>query len=89
MPPFVRRKPLAQRVLDYLNPQDFWLWLSEEIETRDWDQKNLANYISACLHFVFMVARANTRTSSKGYDDVFGEPRGGPGWFSWLVRLSL
>jgi hypothetical protein len=88
MPPkqrLVRRKPWDQRVKDYLNPQDFLLWLSEEIETREWDTKGLANWVGGSLNFVFLIARANSGAQNNGVDDVFGD-NGGAGWFSWFVR---
>lgn len=69
---------------DYLNPQDFLLWLSEEFETREWDIKGFANSVGAALNFVFLVARANSTSNSSINDDVFGDS-GGPGWFSWFV----
>lgn len=90
MPKFVRRQPLIERVKAYLNPYDFLLWLSEEIESNGWDQleKEWAIPIAFVLNLVFLIARANVTTTSRGYDDVFAEVKG-PGWIAWLVsRLS-
>lgn len=88
MPRLVRRQPLAERIKSYLNPLDFLLWLWEEIDANDWDQfeKNWATTLGVILNLVFMVARANTRTSgSQAFDDVFGEEVG-ISYLSWLVR---
>lgn len=87
MPRLIRRKPWGERMKDYLNPQDFLLWLSEEFETREWDIKGFANSVGAALNFVFLVARANSTSNSSINDDVFGDS-GGPGWFSWFVWAS-
>lgn len=84
MPRLVRRRPLLERVKAYLNPFDFLLWLSEEIETRDWDDQRFANPLGAALNFIFMLARANSGPNRSSGDDVFGDS-GGSGWFSWFV----
>jgi len=86
MPKLVRRQPLTGRIKSYLNPYDFLLWLSEELESSGWDQleKEWAAPAGICFNLVFLVARANTKTTSTSYDDVFGEV-GGVGWKSWLV----
>ncbi len=39
----VRRRPLSERIQALLNPMDFYLWLSEEIQTFDWDSKHSAS----------------------------------------------
>ena len=75
-----------ERIKDYLNPGDFLLWLSEEIETRDWDSKQLATPLALGLHLVFLVARANIGSSGRSRgDDVFGDNYSGIGWFSYIV----
>lgn len=86
MPRLVRRKPLADRIKDYLNPGDFLLWLSEEVETRDWDSKHVATPVAIGLHFIILIARANSGDSgrSKG-DDVFGDDYSRTGWMSFIV----
>ena len=91
MPRLVRRAPLVERIKAYLNPLDFLLWLSEEIDSNDWDefQRSYSTPIGLGLNLVFLIARANTgkTTSSSGLDDVFGgEDQGGTGWLSWFVR---
>ncbi|KAL4987239.1 hypothetical protein BDW68DRAFT_112602 [Aspergillus falconensis] len=87
----VRRQPLAERIKSYLNPLDFLLWLSEEIDANDWDQfeKNWATTLGIILNLVFMIARANSRTSgSQAFDDVFGEEVG-VSYLSWLASFIV
>ncbi|KAL4875316.1 hypothetical protein BJY04DRAFT_232769 [Aspergillus karnatakaensis] len=91
MPRLVRRQPLAERIKSYLNPLDFLLWLSEEIDTSDWDQfeKNWATTLGVSLNLVFMIARANSRQNgSQAVDDVFGEAAG-VSWLSWLASFIV
>jgi len=86
MPKYVRRAPLFERLKAYLNPYDFLLWLSEEIESNGWDQleKEWATPIGIALNLIFLIARANSKSTSRSYDDVFGDvPR--IAWTSWLV----
>lgn len=89
MPKLVRRRPILQRIKDYLNPVDFLLWLSEEIDSNGWDQleKEWAIPIGVGLNLVFLVARANTGVRSRSYDDVFGDDSAGSGWLSWFVSI--
>lgn len=90
MPRLVRRRPLSERLKAYFNPLDFWLWLSEEFETSDWES-NQATPLALGLHFVLLIARANSGGSSKRNraDDVFGDGPTGTGWFSHLVSIAL
>ncbi len=87
MPRLIRRRPLAERLQAYLNPLDFLLWLSEEIETRDWDNQSFANPIGIALNLIFLLARANSGAGRSNSDDVFGDS-GGPGWLGWFVRAQ-
>ena len=89
MPKFVRKQRLSERIAAYLNPYDFLLWLSEELESNGWDQieKEWALPIGAGLNLIFLIARANTQTRSSSYDDVFGEPMGS-NWGAWLVSQN-
>lgn len=86
MPRLIRRRPLIERIKAYLNPLDFLLWLSEEIETRDWDSKSLGNPVGLTLNLVFLICRANSGSAISGDDDVFGDPRSKAGWLAWFVR---
>ncbi|KAI9371495.1 hypothetical protein BJX61DRAFT_22905 [Aspergillus egyptiacus] len=91
MPRLVRRQPLAERIRSYLNPFDFLLWLSEEIDSNDWDQfeKNWAVPLGVTLNIVFMIARANSRPSgSQAVDDVFGEDEG-ISYLGWLASFIV
>ena len=85
MPRLVRRKPTIQRLKDYLNPGDWWLYLAEEFETADWD-KQYASPLALGLHIVLLIARANTGSSlGSGQDDVFGDDYSKTGWLSSIV----
>ncbi|KAG7122694.1 hypothetical protein HYQ44_003592 [Verticillium longisporum] len=68
----VRRKPWAERVKAMLNPMDFLLWVSEELETRDWDSKALGTKLGLAFNFIFLIARANC-AASEAHDDVFSD----------------
>lgn len=91
MPAVVRRQPLFERIQAYLNPLDFLLWLSEELDTNGWEQleKEWAIPIGVGLNVVFIIARANANLGARGSDDVFGEPAAGNGWLGWLVSCVL
>lgn len=85
MPRLVRRKPFIERVKDFVNPADFLLWLSEEIETRDWDTTKFATPVALALHVTLLIARANSGNSRGGGNDVFGDEYSGSGWLSYIV----
>ncbi|EPE26084.1 hypothetical protein GLAREA_01996 [Glarea lozoyensis ATCC 20868] len=86
----IRRKPLGDRIKDWLHPGDFLLWLSEEIETRDWDSKHVASPVALGLHVALLIARANSGSSgNKGSDDVFGDDNSGSGWLSYISTFVL
>ena len=85
MPRLVRRKPLLDRIKDYLNPGDFLLWLSEEFETGDWDSKQFGTPLALGLHVALLIARANVGSGSSSGDDVFGDVVSGSGWLSYIV----
>lgn len=87
----VRRAPLLDRVAAYLNPLDFLLWLSEELNSNDWDdfEKTWSIPAGIAMNLAFIIARSNSRVSaSTTGDDVFGDfhVRRGSGWLPWLVR---
>ncbi|KAK6596691.1 hypothetical protein H4I96_09343 [Botrytis cinerea] len=90
MPRLVRRRPLRERITDWFNIQDWLLWISEEIETRDWDSKAYANPLGFGLHFILLIARANSGDEGHGNgDDVFGDVPSGSGWLSYLSTLVV
>lgn len=84
MPRLVRRKPLLERIKAALNPMDFLLWFSEEIETRDWDSQAVGTQIGLAMNFVFLLSRANSGHSRDTADPIFDEPSTS-GWLSFLV----
>jgi len=99
MPParvrLVRKEPLISRLKNYLNPWDFLLWASEELNSNDLEDvyKQWSVPIAILLNSVFMIARANSggdRGSSGSGDDVFGDyhERQGSGWLVWVVRAQ-
>lgn len=89
MPKFVRRQPLIERIKAYLDPADWLLYVSEELDTNGWDhlEKEWAIPIGIALNLVFLIARSNQHKQSTTYDDVFGEVKGA-GWFAWLVSIG-
>ncbi|KAI9888091.1 MAG: hypothetical protein M1823_000026 [Watsoniomyces obsoletus] len=96
MPRLVRRAPLGERIKAYLNPLDFLLWLSEEVDSNDWDEfhRSYSTPIGLILNFIFLIARANSgwgRGSGSGVDDVFSDEisRGGSGWLGWLASFIV
>lgn len=77
-----------ERVKAMLNPMDFMLWLSEEIETRDWrNSKIVGTQMGLVMNFVFLLARANSGGSSVS-DSVFDEGIVS-GWFTFFVGFLV
>ena len=83
MPRLVRRKPFAERLKAMLNPMDLLLWVSEEMETRDWDSKVIGTQIGVGLNFLFLVARANSGAATSN-DDIFSDDSN-TGWVAFFV----
>lgn len=88
MPRLVRRKPLLQRVSAFLNPMDTLLWLFEELETRDWDSKQLGTQLGLGFNILFLLGRANYGSTSAD-DDVFGDDDKGSSWISLVVITAI
>ncbi|EFX03724.1 hypothetical protein CMQ_652 [Grosmannia clavigera kw1407] len=88
MPRLVRRQPLMQRIAAAINPWDFLLWLSEEIETRELDSQTVGTQAGLVANFLFLLARANLGPSNSADDDVFGDASS-HGWFSYLVQMLV
>ncbi|CAK7234380.1 hypothetical protein SBRCBS47491_008928 [Sporothrix bragantina] len=84
----VRQQPLMQRISAAINPLDFLLWLSEEIETRELDSTTVGSQVGVVANFIFLLARANLGPSNSVDDDVFGDGSG-RGWLSYLVQLLV
>lgn len=93
MPPrtrLVRRRPLTERIKAYLDPWDYLLWLSEEIETRNFGSKSLGTQLGLALNFIFILARVYGSSSTGGDDDdIFSdsESTGTSGWLAYFVSL--
>ncbi|QUC21588.1 uncharacterized protein UV8b_05831 [Ustilaginoidea virens] len=83
MPRLVRRRPLWERVTSMLNPMDYLLWLSEEIETREWDTSLVGTQAGLGLNLLFLIVRANSG-SKRASDDIFGDD-GSASWLSMLM----
>lgn len=89
-PRIVRQTPLLARIQAYLNPWDFLLWLSEELNSNELEDtlKQWATPVGVVINVIFMVARANVGAGrSKQADNVFGDyhERNGSGWLAWFV----
>ncbi|KAI0965218.1 hypothetical protein F4678DRAFT_340293 [Xylaria arbuscula] len=84
MPRLVRRRPLMERVKAMLNPMDFLLWLSEEIETHDWSSKTVGTQLGLAMNFAFLIARANSG-GARVVDPVFEDGSSSSGWIAYLV----
>ena len=94
MPPsqrLVRRAPLVSRIKAYLDPVDFLIWLSEELNSNSLEDtfKQWAAPIGLALNVIFMIARANVQETEPGYD-VFADAyeRQGSGWLAWFVSRA-
>lgn len=83
-PRLVRQKPLLERMKAMLSPMDFLLWLSEELETRDWDSTLIGTQLGLGMNFVLLLARANSGISASN-DDIFRDDERS-GWLAFLVR---
>ncbi|PHH70971.1 hypothetical protein CDD80_5618 [Ophiocordyceps camponoti-rufipedis] len=85
MPRLVRRKPLRERINAMLNPMDLLLWLSEEVETREWDSQLVGTQLGLGLNSILLLARANSASVAPlANDDLFGE--GAPSnWVSLFI----
>ncbi|KAI6769140.1 hypothetical protein HG531_010244 [Fusarium graminearum] len=67
-----------------INPMDFLLWLSEELETRDWDSATVGTQMGLAMNFLFLLARANSGSTTKS-DDIFSDDTSS-GWLSFVVH---
>ena len=89
-PRLVRRRPLLERIKACLDPVEFLLWLSEELESSDWDQgqKEWATPVGILLNAFFLIARANSGYSTpRNGDDVFGDEVSYTTWPSLFVCI--
>lgn len=88
MPRLIRRRPLSERIASALNPWDFFLWLSEEIETRDIGSKSLGTQLGIALNFAFLLARANAAYTTGSADDIFSDVSSS-GWLGYIVSREI
>lgn len=87
MPRLVRRKPFSERLKAYLNPLDFLLYVSEELETSEWDTVGFGRALGMGLNFALLLARANSGGGRGREDDVFGDGGSEGSWVGWLVSF--
>lgn len=90
-PRLIRRRPLVERIKAYLDPVDFLLWLSEQVDADDWDrwQKDCATSFGLGLNVILLLARANSGISLRRRgDDVFGDDVIYTSWTAWFVSSS-
>lgn len=89
MPRLVRRAPLAERIKAYLDPWDWLMWASEELNSNDWEDfaKSYATPMGIGMNIVYMIAKANAGGSSTVSDDVFSDRQSSrsSGWLKWFV----
>src|SRR4051794_33387494 len=90
MPRLVRRAPLGERISAYLDPSDWLIWLSEELNSPDWDDfaASYALYIGVAANLAFIIAQANSGATTTHDDDIFS-PATGPGWLKWFTNLLV
>ncbi|KAJ8119903.1 hypothetical protein ONZ43_g3254 [Nemania bipapillata] len=88
MPRLVRRRPWIERVKSMLNPMDFLLWLSEEIETHDWSSKAVGTQLGLAMNFSFLLARANSG-GARVADPVFDDGSSSVGWLAYVVSALV
>lgn len=91
MPRLVRRAPLAERIKAYLDPSDWLIWISEELNSNDWEEfaQSYALYIGFASNILFVVAQANSGASSNYDDDGVFREISGPGWIKWFMNLVV
>ncbi|KAF2748602.1 hypothetical protein M011DRAFT_457347 [Sporormia fimetaria CBS 119925] len=92
MPPVIRKAPLTERIKNYLDPVEWFMWASEELNSSDWDEfaSNYATSIGFGANLVYIFAQANTGRRNTVGDDVFGEPRSNSsGWLRWFLNLVV
>ncbi len=77
-----------ERVKAMLNPMDFLLWLSEEIDTHDWSSKTVGTQLGLAMNFAFLIARANSG-GARVVDPVFDDGTSTSGWLAYLVSQKV
>jgi hypothetical protein len=82
----VRRQTLAQR-LEFFYPANLSLWLSEELNSQDWDDfsDKWSNTIGLALNLVFIFARINSAGPANASDIFEDYDTSAGGWVSWMA----
>ncbi|KAI1740729.1 hypothetical protein F4680DRAFT_447586 [Xylaria scruposa] len=88
MPRLVRKRPFTERVKAMLNPMDFLLWLSEEIETHEWSSKSVGTQLGLAMNFAFLITRANSG-GTRVADPVFDDGDSSMGWLAYLISAIV
>ncbi|KAF2684421.1 hypothetical protein K458DRAFT_418001 [Lentithecium fluviatile CBS 122367] len=90
MPRLVRRAPLAERIKAYVDPWDWLMWASEELNTNDWEEfaQDYAVPLGFGLNLVFVIAQANASRGASNNGVLVGDDEG-PGWFAWFCRILV
>ncbi|KAK3398620.1 hypothetical protein B0T20DRAFT_469567 [Sordaria brevicollis] len=93
MPPaprrLVRRRPLSERIQAFLNPADFYIWLSEEIQSFDWDSTSFGTWFGLIANFLFLLARANGNIGGGVVDDDVFSDAPSSGFAKALVNFLI
>ncbi|KAK7704921.1 hypothetical protein SLS64_008269 [Diaporthe eres] len=77
-----------ERIKATLDPWDYLLWLSEEIETRNFGSKSLGTQLGLALNFAFILARVYGSSSAGGdSDDIFSDSdsTNSTGWLAYFA----
>ncbi|KAL6154769.1 hypothetical protein ACJQWK_00733 [Exserohilum turcicum] len=91
MPRLVRRAPLSERIRAYLDPSDWLIWISEELNSSDWDEfaASYALYLGFGANVLFVLAQANSGAPAASDDDGVFNQVDGPGWIKWILGLVV
>jgi hypothetical protein len=91
MPRLVRRAPLAERIKAYIDPSDWLIWISEELNSNDWEDfaQAYAVYIGFGANILFVIAQANSGASNQYDRDNIFQDVPGPGWMKWFMNLLV
>lgn len=91
MPRLVRQRPLGERIKSWIDPEDWYISISEKLDSEDWEEfaKEHSRILGFAMNLVFVVAQANASRTSESDDDVLMGGSSGPGWFAWFCSLLV
>ncbi|KAH9869097.1 hypothetical protein J1614_008174 [Plenodomus biglobosus] len=91
MPRLVRRAPVLERIKAYIDPSDWLIWISEELNSSDWEEfaSTYSIYLGFGANLLFILAQANSGASSTSEDDGVFNTVQGPGWLKWFANLLV